>query len=193
MNATKTKEEREKWMLDQGIQLIVEIRQGEGWTLIDEIDLVGDINFHTLVVPLEFAENLTTADIRIRSGFMFWELDYAAMDFSANAEVQKHVFNPVSVIKQDGLNYRDAVLFDDSVYLNHMEAESATVVTFEGLPVDQSLNRTIFLRGKGYYVSNKTYSGKTHRSELQQFLKPGELSRYSKSLLLDLTTKTAMN
>jgi hypothetical protein len=71
--------------------------------------------------------------------------------------------------------------------------KSSTKVTFASLKTNPGLKRTLILRSKGYYISKNEYTGKIYRKELKKFRKPGELSRYSQKLYLDMMSKTAKN
>lgn len=186
-NTNKSKEEREAWMRQEGIKLLVDIKTKEGWKNINEVDLIGEVNYNSLVIPVP-AEQVQgeQIEIRLRSGFNFWEVDYAAMDFSENQSFEIQVLKPTSALGESGQDYRSALLNDDQNYMEHLNEHSSTKVVFEGLKIDASKKRTLILKSKGYYVAHKEYDGKTARKELQRFETPGELSRFSQQLYLDL-------
>ncbi|MEN9700485.1 MAG: hypothetical protein RLZZ301_1683, partial [Bacteroidota bacterium] len=78
-NKDKPRSEREKWMRQEGIQLVLELKRNGSWEPIEDIDLVGDIAFEQLAVPLT---NIPAGpiELRLRSGFYFWQIDYIALD-----------------------------------------------------------------------------------------------------------------
>ncbi|WP_296700700.1 hypothetical protein [Algoriphagus sp.] len=182
MNKDKSKEEREQWMREQGIKLLVEMKTSEGWRQIEEIELLGDITFNSVIVPFETQNPDQNVEFRLRSGFRFWELDYAGVDYSTQNEIHISVLKPKTAVGNNGEDYLEVLSADDQQYMKHLGMNSSTEFTFEGLPVSSETERTVFLRAKGYYVSKQEYVGKVNRSKLKNFKNPGELSRYSQEL-----------
>jgi hypothetical protein len=185
-NKNKTREEREKWMRQEGIKLLIDIKQNGEWVSISEIELNGEASFNSTVIPLDKLPK-NTVEIRLRSGFMFWEIDYVVMDFTENKPLE-HVqqLAPKSAIGSDGTDYTEALTTADNVYMIHLQKDNSTKIEFEGVNVSTELSRSLFLKSKGYYITKTTYSGKTKYSELSKFKKAGELSRFSKRLHDDL-------
>lgn len=192
-NKNVSKEEREKWMREQGIQMQVEMKTDKGWQVIDEIDLIGETNFNSIVIPLNMPAGSKLLDLRLRTGFMFWELDYAAIDYSPEVKIETQVLKPVTAVGDKGQNYLQQLSFDDNSYMEHLGEKAATSVAFTNLLLNPALQRTIILRSKGYYTSKEEFTGKTYRKELKKFKNPGELSRFSQSLYNDLYERTAKN
>jgi hypothetical protein len=191
-NKDKPKEEREEWMRDQGIKLLVEMKTAEGWQFVDEVELVGEISFNSVVVPLALDASKSNVEIRLRSGYKFWDLDYAALDYSEDQKLDVQVLKPVSAVDQDGQDYLQALVENDDQYMATSGDKSSVQVTFNHLKTTPEFERTLILRGKGYYVSQEQYTGKTQRKELKKFKSPGELSRYSKSLYDEVASKMAV-
>lgn len=181
-NEDKSKEEREQWMRKQGIKLLVEMKTEEGWHQIDEIELLGDITYNSVVVPFEIKNANQNVEFRLKSGFRFWELDFAGVDFSKQDELNVTVIKPKSAIGNKGEDFLNVLLADDGEYMKHLGMDSSTELIFEGLPVSSEMERTVFLRAKGYYISKQEYVGKVDRSKLKNFKNPGELSRFSQEL-----------
>ncbi|TXE10310.1 hypothetical protein [Algoriphagus aquimarinus] len=181
-NEDKSKEEREQWMREQGIKLLVEMKTEEGWQQIDEIELLGDITYNSVVVPFEIKNANQNVEFRLKSGFRFWDLDFAGVDYSKQDELNVTVIKPNSATGNKGEDFLDVLLADDEVYMKHLGMDSSTELKFEGLPVSSEMERTVFLRAKGYYISKQEYLGKVDRAKLKNFKNPGELSRFSQEL-----------
>ncbi|MBP6686277.1 MAG: hypothetical protein KA160_00360 [Lacibacter sp.] len=191
-NKDKTKEEREQWMREQGILMQVEIKTEKGWQAAGEIDLVGETNFNSIVLPITIPAGSKKLDVRVKTGFMFWELDYAAIDFTTDVKIEMQVLKPQTAIGENGQDYVQALSFDDDVYMEHLGEKASTKIKFAALPVSKDLQRTIILRSKGYYTSKEEFTGKTYRKELKRFKEPGELSRFSRQLYEEVVKRTAM-
>lgn len=192
MNKDKSKEDKEAWMRQEGIKLLVDIKTETGWKTVDELDLTGDAAFNDRVVELK-GLNPGAVELRVRSGFMFWELDYVAMDYSADKVVQVEITKPISALASDGKDYTAALSLDDKNYMSHLNDHASTNVTFNIPTAPTGMERTIVLRSKGYYVSKETYTGKTQRKRLMKFKKPGELSRFSKELFDQIPKSLLVN
>lgn len=188
MNKDKPKEEREKWMREQGIKLLVDVKVNGEWKQLDEVEVFGEASMNQIVVPIKkefFGQNL---EIRLRAGYMFWELDYVGVDFSLNESV---VIKDIKVAKatgNKGTDFTQDLQADDALYMKHELAneENATEVIFEDLPTSNTLKRSFILKSKGYYMPKTDYEGKTERKRLQAFVQPAELSRFSFSLYQDV-------
>lgn len=191
-NKNKSKEDRESWMRQEGIKMLVEVKTPEGWKQVDELELVGESNFNSMVINLNSLPK-DAVEIRLRSGFMFWELDYVAMDYSKDIELDVQILKPYSAIGSNGKDYKESLEDDDQKYMDHLEKNTSTTVIFDGLPLPKNMQRTLILKSKGYYVSQEKYTGKTQRNELMKFKKPGELSRFSQKLYTDLFKRVAQN
>ena len=191
-NKNKSKEEREFWMRQEGIKMLVDVKTPNGWQQVDELELVGESNFNSMVIDLKSLPK-DAVEIRLRSGFMFWELDYVAMDYSKDVPLDVAVLKPTSAIGSNGKDYKASLSQDDENYMDHLEKNTLTTVMFDGLPVRPNQQRSIILKSKGYYVSKEKYTGKTQRNELMKFKKPGELSRFSKKLYTDFYKRIALN
>lgn len=192
-NKNTSKEEREKWIREQGIKLQIEMKTANGWHKAGEVDLVGEINFNSIVIPLQVAAGTKKLELRLRSGFMFWELDYAAVDFAPETKTNILVLKPQAAKGEAGQDYLQALRYDDDEYMQHVGERASTKVSFTTLPVNAALKRTIILRSKGYYTSREQFAGKTYRKELKKFKVPGQLSRFSRKLYEDAMLRLVMN
>jgi hypothetical protein len=176
-------------MREQGIKMLVDIKQAGEWVTIDEVEVFGEASMNQVVIPIQrnlFGDEL---EVRLRSGFMFWELDYVGVDFSENETVEIQVHKPAKATGNNGTDFTQQLSFDDNDYMQHALAEelNSTEVRYDNLPVDPSMERTLILKSKGYYVPKSEYTGKTDRMRLQSFANPGELSRFSLELYKDVT------
>ncbi len=163
MNKDKTKEEREKWMREQGIKMLVDIKINGEWTNIDEVEVFGEASMNQIVIPIKrelFGDQL---EVRLRSGYQFWELDYVGVDFTKNEEVEILVSKPTSAIGNNGQDYTQQLSFDDDLYMKHQldQDVNTTNVVFKSLPVGNLLKRSFILKSKGYYVPKTEYTGLT--------------------------------
>ncbi|MDH5365827.1 MAG: hypothetical protein OEW67_02515 [Cyclobacteriaceae bacterium] len=181
-NQDKPREDRLKWMKEQGINLLVDVKTDNGWENIEYVELVGDVSYNSIVVPMNFLNKSKDIEIRLRSGFMFWELDYVGMDYSENTSLDVQILKPIYAKGNNGEDFVSALSTEDEYYMVHLEDGSSTKVKFEPIEIQEGKSSTVLIHSKGYYIMNKNYSGKVYRKELAKFIEPGELSRFSQKL-----------
>lgn len=179
-NQKRTPEEAQKDVIEAGIPLIVEVKKNGSWVPIEAIDLISEVNYNELVVPIP-AEYLTTefVDFRLTSGYKFWEIDALQMDFSAPELVKIERRTPSSATGNE--DYTAALSMDDDYYMEHKATGDSALVVFDDLPVSDQ-KRTLFLHSKGYYLSKDAYEGKTNWTVMLALREKGGLSAFSKDL-----------
>ena len=172
-----------QWGLDQSIPLKVYVEAGHGWQLAETIPTIGPLAARDLVVPLDFA-SATTGQVRVKleCGFMFWEVDYAALDCSPNAPVQLEKCRLTSATTERGADARAQLAADDALYLSQPRPGVAVSLTYQSALPGPAANsrRTVFLRTKGYYEHIRDFRGLPNLPELYAFRKPGRFVEFSK-------------
>ncbi|GAB3294771.1 hypothetical protein GCM10027511_08070 [Hymenobacter humi] len=179
-----------QWGLDQSIPLKVYVEAGEGWQLAETIPTIGPLASRDLVVPLDFAGNASRqVRVKLACGFMFWEVDYAALDCSPNAAVQLENCRLKSAITERGADARAQLLADDARYLAQPRPGAVVTLTYESqLPAtDAQTRRTAFLRTKGYYEHIRDFKGLPNLPDLYSFQKPGRFVEFSKERYRQVT------
>lgn len=185
-NKDKSKEEREAWMRQEGIKLLVEVKRNGQWESLSELELVGDVAYEKLAIPVE-VNGLGTLEIRLRSGFHFWEVDYIGLATSNEGLIVNETrIQPTSVVDEKGNSNTDKIINSDNVYVASTPTDAVNIITFEGIPVNQKFQRSLFIEAEGYYLMKTTYTGNPNYKRLSKFKKPGELSRFSKEKYTDL-------
>ena len=80
-----------KWSLDQGIPLSVYLETEDGWEFVDYYNVVGPLAAKEDVLEIDLTKMKgDKVNIKLEFGFLFWEIDYVAMDFTPNFSVEKH-------------------------------------------------------------------------------------------------------
>ena len=154
--------------------------------------MIGEVNYNSLVVPIDASllegEQI---EVRIRSGFMFWDLDYVNIDFTPTTELDVQHLSPTSA---SGTNSNDqaALSNDDDLYMEHLRTGDSANILFTGLK-PAAANRTIFLHSKGYYIFQEVYEGKLQSNELAKINKDAGMSAYSERLFNQVFLNYAIN
>lgn len=107
-----------QWQLDQGLPLKVYVETAHGWQLVEHVPMVGPLAARDLVVPIPLAD-VASSQVRVKleAGFMFWEVDYAALDGSPDQATTLEKCCPLSAVDEHGVDHR-ADLAADAQYLH---------------------------------------------------------------------------
>ncbi|MES2795304.1 MAG: hypothetical protein V4683_05020 [Bacteroidota bacterium] len=169
----------------QGTLMSAYLKTNEGWKLIDYINTPGSVTARDLILPLEITDTKSDIEIMLKGGFRFWDLDYAAMDFSQDEALQIDYLQPKSVIDLLGKDHSESLLSDDSSYLKQLTVNDKFDITFDNIPKKENLSQTMILNGKGYYNRLDKVEGRPQLSELWKIKKSG-FSAFSKKKYLEI-------
>jgi hypothetical protein len=193
-NEKKSKEEVYAALKKVGVPLVVSVKKNGEWVDIEEVELIGDVSYNSLAIPV--ASDLISGEkieIRLRSGFMFWDLDYLSMDFTPPTHLNVQRLSPSAVSGSTTTDGLQALSNDDHQYVEHLAIGDSTSISFTGINVDADKERTIYLRSKGYYLPQKEFEGKFLRKELQAINVDGGLSILSRRLYEELFQNVSFN
>jgi hypothetical protein len=179
-NASKDVKELHQNMEKAGIFMKVEINENGKWKFLENINLIGEAGFQNILVRIpEPYRDQEKIEIRLRTGYHFWEIDNLSLVETNNEALQIEEYQ--AHVK--GLNAREIekqLAQNDGAYVIHEQNSPAIEVHFEGLNTDAF--RTLFIKSKGYYKGNHIQSGKTQWQQLLSINRYGGFSKYSKDL-----------
>lgn len=170
-----------QWSLDQGIPLSVYLETEKGWKIVDYFNVMGPLASRDLIMPLDLSET-KGGEIRLKleCGFMFWEIDYAAMDFSEDIPVKLNKLKPVTCIDENGKEVSSALASSDKDYLFQAEAGNEVTMTYVLPELKECSRRSLFLHSRGYYEYIRDYKGSPNIFTLNSFKKKGAFNAFSK-------------
>ena len=173
-----------EWRTNQHIPLNIDLRTANGWQTQENLITFGPLANRDIVVPLDIS-NVKDGKINVRlsSGFMFWEIDYAAIDFSNDSAIQITTLQPVKATDETGTNVLPLLAKEDANYLQQPVPGNAAIIEYPYTPLsNNNKTQTYFLHAKGYYEHVRNYTNTADINFLQQFKQPGGLSNYSMQL-----------
>lgn len=174
-------EENLQWMLEEGIVLSVYIETENGWEFVDYFNAIGPIEKRSMVMPININQvKNDQIKIKITGGYLFWDLDYVALDISQNTKVDTHFIKAETAIDNEGNNVTHSLRDDDDLYMSHVEIGEEAVLTFPEFQSPEKFKTTFVLHTKGYYTKIRTYNHKPNISFLKNFKKQGAFNSYSK-------------
>jgi len=180
-------EKNSRWKLDQRFALMVYLETDTGWQFVDYYDLIGPLGARDMVMPIDLKKALVsntpdhgrTIRIKLESGFNFWDLDYAAMDFSRNADFTVDIVKPTSAVTESGHDVAQQLAQNDSLYYIQENTGEEGLVVFADSPDHKGLKKSVFLHSEGYYEHVRNYPNPPDKKQLQSFLIPGRFSKFS--------------
>lgn len=172
-----------QWMIDQGIPLGVYVNTSNGWKLVEYVKVVGPLSNRDIVIPINFdAVNSNTIQIKLECGFMFWEIDYAAIDFSENKSIEVTYLSPSKAFDEQGKDVKLQLTATDNLYLEQPIIGNIATIEFEATDfTNTDMKKTLFLKNRGYYTYIRNYSGEPNFAELKLFREKGTFTKYSKN------------
>ena len=179
----KSRDEINQWMHEQNVPLSVSVETTPGqWQKVDYFNLSGPMALKKDVVALDLsAVQGEQVRIKLESGFLFWDIDYAALDFSENEEVVVQTVKPKSAISQAGEDMAAALANDDALYYTQPNVGDEATVKYPIPPQAKGTKRSLLLHAKGHYqILREPVPGKPSLLYLRQFLKPDALPAYSR-------------
>ena len=175
-----------KWSLDQGIPLSVYIETEDGWEFADYYNVVGPLAAKEDVLEIDLSKiKGDKVNIKLEFGFLFWEIDYVAMDFTPNYSVEKHTVSLFSAFDENNNDVSDKLMFDDKKYYIQPQIGNEALLTFQVPNQSESTKRSFILHSKGHYEILKEIGGKPDIAFLKGFRKPGAFSQFSKTRFLE--------
>ena len=176
-----SKEKAVNWMDEQHIPLSVYIKTQNRWELIDKINTVGPMASRDIVIPLDISEvNEDKIQIKLETGFMFWEVDYVGIDYSEQMSIQLNYMDPVLAIDQDNKNVTKLLTKVDKNYFIQPNVGDQVNVTFKFHSENPNLKQSVYLKNRGFYNYIRDYSGEPNFSKLKLFKEPEAFTDFSK-------------
>jgi len=179
-----------RWAKEQEMPLHIELNTNNGWQNAADITTFGPLANRETVIPLDLA-NVTgnSVNLQLSTGFMFWDIDYAAIDFSDGADYQVSSLKPLMATDETGKDVTQLITAADGRYMEQPVPGNAAVIEYKFKPqADIHKTRTYFLHAKGYYEHVRDYKGGIDLPFLGQFKKPDALSAYGMKLYKEMMT-----
>jgi hypothetical protein len=174
------------WQIEQGLTLNVYMETENGWQYVDYFNIVGPLSFRDIVLSIDISNiKGDTFKIKIEGGFMLWELDYAAIDFSPDSNFDIHSLEMLEAKDIDGKDVSKYLTQTDRSYLKQFNIGDEAILKFSAPTVTQE-DYTLILHTRGFYEHIRDYKGYPNREVLESFRTPGAFSLFSKEKLDEL-------
>lgn len=172
-----------KWTKDQKLPLEISIKTKTGWQKITDITTIGPLATREVVVPIDVVNiKGPVIEIRMSSGFMFWEIDYAAIDFSADKNFTIEKISPSVATDETGKNVLPQLIKKDGTYLEQPVPGNMVTLQYNCKPSTPNTERSYILHTKGYYIHVRDFKGAPKVAFLKQFNQPNAFPEFSLQL-----------
>ncbi|MES2410521.1 MAG: hypothetical protein V4535_03665 [Bacteroidota bacterium] len=180
-----SKETCEKWRSEQYIPLAVYVKENNKWKFVENINTVGPLSARDIVVPVPLTTSDEKIQIKLVSGYMFWDLDYAGMDFSRSENLKLTSLKPTTATDENGKDVTSLLLEKDKKYLVQPSIGNEVTLNFASVKATPNLKQSFFFKTNGYYEYIRDYKGSPNIAKLKTFREKGALNAFSIELYKD--------
>jgi hypothetical protein len=113
---------------------------------------------------------------------MFWEIDYAGMDFTAGNNFTIETLVPVTATDEAGRDVLPELAKKDGRYLAQPMPGNMATIEYESSEQPATTTRSYILHTKGYYEHVRNYKGLPNTAFLKQFYQPNAFPVFSSAL-----------
>ena len=175
-------EKLQKWQIDQKLPLLVYVEKNNKWEFADYFNIAGPAAMRDDILSLNLdGIDPGTFRIKLETGFMFWEVDYTAIDFSPQEQSSLIRVPLTKATANDDLEVKDALAANDKAYYILDEQGDEIVLVFD-CPELKDECRSVFLHTGGYYKVLRDQTGQADKKALRSFRKPGMVPVFSQEL-----------
>lgn len=178
-----------KWVKEQQIPLEVSLKVGGSWKKITDLTTIGPLATRTIALQVQLPETReAVTEIKLSSGFMFWEIDYAAMDFTEDGLFDIQKITPAIATDELNKNILPELQKEDGVYLAQPDIGNMATMVYNINPLyNEAQTRTYILHSKGYYEHLRDFKTKPDIHFLNQFKVPGAFPLFGMQLYKKIT------
>ena len=172
-----------EWSKEQHIPLKVSVKTKMGWQTIAELNSTGLLATREEIVPIDLS-NIGDEPIQIKlsSGFMFWDIDYAAIDFSNDKNFTVEEVLPSVATDEAGKNVLPQLMKSDGSYLEQPLPGNTATIEYTCKPQPVNTSRSYILHTSGYYTHSWVYKGSPNIAFLKQLKHPDVFPLFSLEL-----------
>lgn len=177
----------------QNIPLTIQVNTGDGWKNITEIKTIGPLARRDMVVPFDITSGCRQVSVRLSTGFMFWEIDRVAIDFSDDESLVIEKRKPISATDEGGKNVLPLIMNEDGLSLEQPFIGNSTTLVYKGNnAVDNIMIQSYFLHAKGYYEHIRKFSNPPDMKFLSQFKKDNAFPAYGLKLFKKMQSQNSL-
>lgn len=181
----------EKWLTDQALPLMVYVKQGNEWKFVDYFPMIGNTASRDMIMQID-TKNITgdKLQIKLETAYRFWDLDFAAMDYSENENFTVNNIQPQLAVKSNDADQKEALQRSDKIYTHLTDSDYISFRYY--IPLAENNSSSLFLVSGGYYHTLEQITGKTNYSALYKLQKAGGFDKFSREKYKEAVELTAL-
>lgn len=122
---------------------------------------------------------------------MFWEIDAAAIDYSADQDFFVETLKPLQAVDETGKDILSNLTGEDGIYLEQPQIGNTATITYQSnAAVSPDQARSFILHTKGYYEHIREFAGKPDIKFLKGFTRPNAFPLYGMKQYKNLKKET---
>jgi hypothetical protein len=178
-----------KFLLDQKIPLSVYVEKDGKWQSSGYFNIAGPMAMRDDILPIDLTGiKSDTVKIKLETGFLFWEIDYAGMDFSKTENIYRSDLMATKAVDKNGSDVKDIILKKDRNYILLKDVGDKVILNFKEPPM-QNTARSVFLHTSGYYKILREQKGPADIQALKTFKRPDRFPAFSRELYNLMTVR----
>jgi hypothetical protein len=173
-----------KWTKEQQLPLDISVKTDKGWQQVTSLTTIGPLTFRETALHIDLS-NISGGNVEIKlgSGFNFWEIDYAAMDFTIDQLFNVEKIIPESAFDETGKSVLNELSNEDAVYLKQPSIGNVATISFRSKTgTETSVSQSYILETKGYYEHIRDFKNPPDKKFLEQFREPGSFPLFGMNL-----------
>jgi hypothetical protein len=184
--SSRPTEELDKAIADRQFPLTISVKTDNGWEVIEDLPTIGPLAARDFVIPVpEKYLDQEQIEIKISTGFYFWEVDYVGMSFTDNTGLTVIETQPNDLLWGGEDNTLADILYDDDRYLSQLTEGEIVELHYPEIKLAEGMQQSHFLHAKGYYQHVRNFSNTPDVAELLKFKDPSHFNEFSKTEYLN--------
>jgi len=175
----------QRWREREGVDLIVELREGDSWQRVAVVPTVGPAALRHIAIPLPFDRTRESGSmmVRLRGGLGFWRIDRLSLSVQDDSEPTVRRLPASRALAAGARDQLAAISATDGHYDALSEMNESLEMTFSLPPRGDGLSRSAFLFTSGYYNVHQPVQSRWLPGTLKVIRdEPGALSRFGRDL-----------
>jgi hypothetical protein len=182
--------EREQLGIDNDFPLSISIKNQDEWITVERLNTIGPLASRDFVVPIDLTNiHEDYFEIKLETGFMFWEVDVVGIDFTSNQEFEVSRLKPISAKGTGSNDWIEALASIDHQYMAQEETGDIAEIVFRAVEPDDQKVQSCFFHTSGYYELVREFEGLPDLVELNKFKTNGYFSDFSRANYLRILNK----
>ncbi len=170
------------WSVEQKIPLSLYIEKDGKWRFVDYYNVTGPMAAKEDILSFDISDIKTDfIKVKLEFGYLFWDIDYAAIDYSINVPVTHRIAQFESAIDNKDKDVRDLLKSSDMLYYVQPEVGDAVDMTFS-IPEPLNESQTFILHSRGHYKILMNQTGDQQVRQLLAFRKKGHFPQFSNEI-----------